>query len=105
MVLRVGFSAYPAPLELADVARHVVAPRLLLNLGLAFRAEGNVDVCPLKDLRVQLLGILFTSLAGMFCFSACETHSIAALFTLHRHSPVPWGSTEAFAPLPRAPSN
>lgn len=103
MILRVSLSAYPAPLELADVASHVVAPRRLLNFGLAFGAEGNVNVGSFKDLRVHLFCVFFAGLTCMLRLSALEAHSVTALFAFHGLDPGSGGPTEAFTAWLSAP--
>ena len=105
VILRVCASTDPAPLELAYVACHVVAARFLLNLGLTFGTERNVDASSLKDLRIQLLSVRFTTLPKMFGLSAHEAHSAAALFAFYRRCLVSWSSTEALTAWPRAPPN
>jgi len=103
VVVCVGASTDPAPLELTEVAGHVVAALDLLHSGLAFRTIGDVDVT-LGPITELLFHVLVTGGTVPVPFvSALEADGLGAFPTPELLSPEALGQDVAFTAGSRAP--
>ncbi len=83
MIICISSTADPAPLEITEVASHVIAAFHLLYFSFAFWAVGDMDFarCPLLKLFIR--SALTACKPAMPLFSALEAYALTALGALY----------------------